>query len=119
MKTLITLVTTLLFLFTFSASAKADPMKGEELFKKKCAACHNINDKAKVGPGLAGITKRHTDAWLTKWIADPQAVWKENDKETQELKSRMKDGAKRDKTKMKLKIDSNSIPDIIDYLKTL
>ena len=119
MKAILTTVSAILFLFATAPFASADPMNGEELFKKKCSACHNITEKLKVGPGLAGISKRHSDAWLEKWISNPQAVWEENDPETAEMKSRVKDGTKRDKTKMKIKMNSKDIPDLIEYLKTL
>ncbi|MBI3793874.1 MAG: c-type cytochrome [Nitrospinae bacterium] len=72
--------------------ASADAAKGEALFndkgKSKCLACHAIGKKV-VGPDLAGVSKRHTQPWLVKWITDAQGTWASADSETTELKARV------------------------------
>jgi len=80
---------------------------GEAVFKKKCKACHNITDKKKVGPGLAGVFGRETptngkldEHGLTAWLKDPKAV---------NPKSRMPN----------LKLSDADIGALVDYLKTL
>jgi hypothetical protein len=76
--------------FLLSTSAFADAKKGEELFKNKgvtkCMICHAIGKKV-VGPDLAGVSKRHTKAWIVKWITDVQGTWTSNDPETAQLKA--------------------------------
>ncbi len=75
----------IVFAFTTQAFA-GDAAKGEAMFKAKCKACHKLDEKAGVGPGLKGVTSRRSEAWLVKWIAEPQKTWEENDAETQALK---------------------------------
>jgi nitrite reductase (NO-forming) len=31
---------------------------------------------AKIGPDLRGVTKRHPDAWLTRWLLDTERMQK-------------------------------------------
>jgi len=90
MKKSVLVVLSLCLTLMFAVSTKAfagDAAKGEEMFKKKCKACHKLDDKAVVGPGLKGVTSRHTDPWLKKWITNAQATWEENDEETKKLKT--------------------------------
>lgn len=56
-----------LLLFSASAFAQGDPVKGETLFKTNCMACHQL-DKRTVGPALGGVTERRSNEWLHKWI---------------------------------------------------
>jgi mono/diheme cytochrome c family protein len=58
----------------------ADAAEGEKLFNANCTACHAINDKV-VGPALKDVDKRHTEAWLIKWIKNSQAMVKSGDAE--------------------------------------
>ena len=75
-------------LLSGSASVHAqdgDPVKGQELFKTQCAACHDL-EKQLVGPALGGVVERlkteqnlDTD-WLHKWIKDNEALRASGDK---------------------------------------
>lgn len=108
------------FVFALSTSASAgDAAKGEALFKAKCKACHKLDDKAGVGPGLKGVSSRRTEGWLTKWLTDPQKTWEENDAETQALKGWKAGRDKAPKTSMVVK--PNPTPeeaaDLIAFLK--
>jgi mono/diheme cytochrome c family protein len=58
----------------------ADAAEGEKLFNANCTACHAINDKV-VGPALKDVDKRHTEAWLIKWVKNSQAMVKSGDAE--------------------------------------
>jgi cytochrome c551/c552 len=55
------------------AAATGDAAAGGAIFKQKCTACHAI-DKKVLGPALKGITERHDNAWLIKWIKNSQAL---------------------------------------------
>jgi nitrite reductase (NO-forming) len=59
-----------------ASATPSDPMavKGKQDFESKCLACHSIGQGKKLGPDLAGITKRRTDAWLTAWLASPEKL---------------------------------------------
>jgi nitrite reductase (NO-forming) len=46
----------------------ADAAKGKLTFETKCAACHSVGNGDKIGPDLNGVTKRHSDKWLTSWL---------------------------------------------------
>lgn len=80
-----------LVLATLAAApfAHADAKKGEALFNDKvatkCLVCHAVGKKL-AGPDLAGVSKRHSKAWMAKWLAKPQDAWSSNDPETVQLK---------------------------------
>jgi mono/diheme cytochrome c family protein len=56
----------------------ADVAEGEKLFNANCTSCHAINEKV-VGPALKDIDKRQSEAWIIKWVKNPQAVIKSGD----------------------------------------
>ena len=57
----------------------ADAKKGEEVWNAKgCKACHNLTDVKLVGPGLAGVTKRRSLAWMGRMILKPEVMIKED-----------------------------------------
>ncbi len=58
----------------------ADAAEGEKLFNANCTACHAINDKV-VGPALKDVDKRHSEAWIIKWVKNSQAMVKAGDAE--------------------------------------
>jgi len=109
----------------FSSTAFAgDAATGKSIYEDKkagnCKMCHKTTGKKLVGPGLKEVSARNSDEWLNKWLKDPQAIWEENDAETQELRKRMKKQKKK-KTAMKLKrkLSDEEIDHLIAYLKTL
>jgi nitrite reductase (NO-forming) len=59
-----------------ASATPSDPMavKGKQDFESKCLACHSIGQGKKLGPDLAGLTKRRTDAWLTAWLTSPEKM---------------------------------------------
>ncbi len=54
----------------------SDPMavQGKLDFESKCLACHSIGQGKKMGPDLAGLTKRRTDDWIVKWMTSPEKM---------------------------------------------
>lgn len=54
----------------------ADAAKGKQIFEQVCAYCHRLDDKAKFGPGLKGITERVSVEWLNAWLKDPVTFMK-------------------------------------------
>jgi len=73
-----------------SVYAQGDPVKGQELFKANCTACHAL-DKQVIGPELGGVVDRlkkeqNLDAdWLHKWIKDNKALRASGDKYANEV----------------------------------
>lgn len=66
----------------FSAeNVKLDPQlnvqmaeKGEKIYDLKCASCHKMTDERLVGPGWAGVTERHTPAWIMNFMTNTDAM---------------------------------------------
>lgn len=52
---------------------------GEFLFDSRCSACHTVGQGDKIGPDLAGVTKRRNPAWLARYLAEPEKVQAEGD----------------------------------------
>jgi nitrite reductase (NO-forming) len=53
-----------------------DAVAGKLAFESKCLACHTFGQGKKLGPDLAGVTKRRTDDWLTRWLKSPETMLK-------------------------------------------
>jgi mono/diheme cytochrome c family protein len=85
-----------------------------------CSTCHRVNADKLVGPGLAGVSKIHSDAWLKKWLKFPEKTWEENDPETAEMRARLGEG-KKSKPGMKLvrEFSDEEIDALVDFMKTL
>lgn len=66
------------FLVAFISTTSVFGQDGEALFKANCTSCHAINDRV-IGPPLKGISQRHKEDWLLKWIKNSQAVVKSGD----------------------------------------
>jgi nitrite reductase (NO-forming) len=52
----------------------AQAVAGKLAFESKCLACHSIGGGDKLGPDLWGTTKRHDQAWLTRWLKSPEQM---------------------------------------------
>lgn len=59
-----------------ATSAPTDPaaQKGKLAFESKCLACHSIAGGEKLGPDLFGVSKRHDDAWLARWLKSSEQM---------------------------------------------
>jgi nitrite reductase (NO-forming) len=59
-----------------ASAAPSDPeaVQGKLNFESKCLACHSIGEGRKVGPDLAGVTRRRSDGWLARWLKEPEKV---------------------------------------------
>src|SRR3546814_18989657 len=61
-----------------------DVKEGESIFKTDCVSCHAIN-RDLIGPALKGVSDRHDEAWLIKWIRNSQALIASGDQTAIEL----------------------------------
>src|SRR6266571_1155119 len=59
-----------------ASAAPSDPetVQGKLAFESKCLACHSVGEGKKLGPDVAGVTKRRTDAWLARWLREPEKM---------------------------------------------
>ncbi|HJV87394.1 MAG TPA: multicopper oxidase domain-containing protein [Noviherbaspirillum sp.] len=51
-----------------------DAAQAKLQFESKCLACHALvgGRGKKIGPDLAGVTKRRSDDWLRRWLKSPE-----------------------------------------------
>lgn len=99
-----------------------DAAKGKEIFSgpAACGDCHKITAKKTAGPGLAGVSKIHSDEWLIRWIKEPKKTWQENDPETTEMKKRLGlQNTERPGMKVRKNLSDEELADLIEYLHTL
>jgi nitrite reductase (NO-forming) len=51
-----------------------DAVAGKLAFESKCLACHSVGEGRKLGPDVAGVTKRRSSAWLARWLKEPEKM---------------------------------------------
>ena len=51
-----------------------DEVAGKLAFESKCLACHTLGEGKKLGPDLAGVTRRRDNAWLKRWLKEPEKM---------------------------------------------
>lgn len=132
------LIALLLFLLIYNVSNIFAQKSPADNFKV-CSACHTIGKGKLVGPDLKGVTDRHDEAWLIKFIQSSQTVVKSGDAKAvklfEEYKIPMPDNALSDdevkallkyietydpnavvKVKKTVKADPNFLENKISYL---
>jgi len=59
-----------------ASATPTDPeaVQGKQAFESKCLACHSLGGGKKLGPDLAGVTKRRTQSWLQRWLRSPEKM---------------------------------------------
>jgi nitrite reductase (NO-forming) len=64
-----------------ASATPTDPeaVKGKLAFESKCLACHSLGQGPKLGPDLAGVTRRRTDDWLAQWLKSPEKMLTSDD----------------------------------------
>ncbi len=51
-----------------------DAIAGKQAFESKCLACHSVGQGKKLGPDLAGVSKRRSKDWLARWLKEPEKM---------------------------------------------
>jgi nitrite reductase (NO-forming) len=59
---------------TEAAPTDPEAVSGKLAFESKCLACHSVGQGKKLGPDIAGVTKRRSDAWLARWLKEPEKM---------------------------------------------
>lgn len=67
------------------APAVARAESGEAIFQTRCSACHTVGGGKRVGPDLKGVSERHTDDWIVKFVQSSQTVVKSGDPQATKL----------------------------------
>lgn len=94
--------------FAFAQSA------GETTFKNVCSACHTVGMGKLVGPDLANVDKRQSEAWLIKFIKSSQSVVKSGDKYADSLFKAFNQVQMPDQPTL----SDAQIKEVLDYIKS-
>lgn len=59
-----------------ASATPTDPeaVAGKLAFESKCLACHSVGEGRKLGPDVAGVTKRRSKEWLARWLKEPEKM---------------------------------------------
>lgn len=71
-------------------SHQAEAFDAAQVFNTQCIVCHNITGGDKIGPELAGVSKRRSEDWILKFVKSPQAMIASGDKTANELLAKYK-----------------------------
>lgn len=47
---------------------------GNKIYGVKCGGCHKLTDEKLVGPGWAGVSKRHAPEWIMNFITNTDVM---------------------------------------------
>jgi len=91
--------------------------KGEGVFRTRCAACHtvgkSVDDVARQGPNLFGVTDRRDHEWLARWIAAPDKMLEQKDPDAMQLFEAW------NRVPMpNMRLNGQEVASVIDYLQT-
>jgi len=107
------IVISILTLFIITCVFSIPPVdEGKMIFTSRCASCHNVN-KVVVGPALAGVSDRHTEDWIIKFVHSSQTVIKGGDKTATDLYEKFNKVPMPDHTDL----SATSIKSILAYIK--
>jgi mono/diheme cytochrome c family protein len=48
--------------------------EGKSIYEMKCASCHKLTEEKLVGPGWAGVTKRHRPEWIMNFTVNVEEM---------------------------------------------
>lgn len=101
----------------------ADVEKGEKYFTEadqgNCRSCHYPDNRRLVGPGLKGVTQRHSEEWLVMFLKDPQKTWNSDHKETVDLKERVRKTRVPVTVCRKENMTPENLDNLMEYLRSL
>lgn len=61
------------------AGRVTDTSNGAYLYRTRCRSCHTIGEGDRLGPDLAGVVSSRPQAWLERWIREPDVMIAEGD----------------------------------------
>lgn len=71
----------LAFLFAMTLTTGVFAFDAGKHFKANCIACHTVGGGDKIGPDLAGLSKRRKLDWLVKFVKYPEGMIMGDDEE--------------------------------------
>ena len=98
---------------SYADAPRLEYSAGEYAFTKHCAACHTIGGGDHIGPDLAGVTSARDRAWLTRFIASPDAVRSEGDAIARALAAKYKPAVM-----PRLGLAPGDVAPILSYIET-
>lgn len=61
------------------AGRVTDTSNGAYIYRTRCRSCHTIGNGDRLGPDLAGVAASRPQAWLERWIREPDVMIAEGD----------------------------------------
>jgi protein SCO1/2 len=90
-----------------------DNSRGAYLFRTRCVTCHTIGGGDRLGPDLNGVTAHRSEAWLSRWIREPDRMIAERDATALALVARY-----RNLPMPNLGLGESDAAALIDYMRT-
>ena len=85
---------------------------GQQMFNSRCSACHTIGGGDKMGPDLAGVTKRRDREWVARYLNSAEKMRQEGDPIALELATKYKTVGMPDQ-----RLGGPDLKDILSYLE--
>ena len=92
---------------------------GEMMFRDRCSSCHVISggyvpgrNARPLGPDLFGVTERRDDAWLRRWLAEPDKMIESGDPIAVAM------GSAWEVVMPNFRLDANEIDSLIRYMES-
>lgn len=85
---------------------------GAYIYRTRCRSCHTIGDGDRLGPDLAGVASSRPQAWLERWIREPDVMIAEGDPTARAMVARY-----RNLPMPNLGLSRTEVAEVITYLR--
>ncbi len=101
-------------ILTSPSLKQGDPAEGKKVFTTVCFACHTVGQGVRVGPDLAGVTKRRSREWIHSFVTNSTKLIATGDKDAKAIFEKFKKFPMPPQALSPAKIDS-----IIAYIESV